>query len=61
MLPINNLNKQSKYTLERSAPLSISVGDDVDESAVVDDDDEHETNIEIVQDEDVEGSYCWVT
>ena len=54
MLPINTLNKQSKYTLERSAPLSISVGDDVDEPAVVDDDDEHETNIEIVQDEDVQ-------
>ena len=54
MLPINNLNKQSKYTLDPSMPLTISVGDDGYESAVVDDEDEPENTAEIVQDEEVQ-------
>jgi hypothetical protein len=52
MLPINTLNKQSKYILEHSTSLSISVGDHDDESALVDDD--HENNMDIVQDEVVQ-------
>ena len=39
MLPINTLNRSSKYTLEHSTTLSISVGDDGDDSAVFDDED----------------------
>jgi hypothetical protein len=38
MLPSNNLNKSSKYTLEHSTPLSISVGDDGYDPEVVDED-----------------------
>ena len=53
MLPINTLNKQSKYTLEHSTSLSISVGDDGDDSALVDED-EPMQNINITQDEDVQ-------
>ena len=53
MLPINNLNKQSKYTLEHSTSLAISVGDDVDEPAVVVDDDEPMQNTNITQDEEM--------
>ena len=52
MLPINTLNKQSKYTLEHSTSLSINVGDDEDVSAVIDDD-EPTNNSDIVQDEEV--------
>ena len=53
MLP-NSLNKSSKYTLEHSTPLSISVGDDGYDPALVDDDeDEPENTAEIVQDEEV--------
>jgi hypothetical protein len=46
MLPINTLNKQSKYTLEHSTSLSISVGDDGDEPALVDDEDEAEGEVQ---------------
>ena len=53
MLPINNLNKQSKYTLEHSTSLSISVREDDNVSPVVDDD-EPTNNTDIVQDEEVQ-------
>jgi hypothetical protein len=53
MLP-NSLNKPKKYTLDPSMPLTISVGDDGYESAVVDDEDEPENTAEIVQDEEVQ-------
>ena len=51
MLPINTLNKPTKYTLEHSTSLSISVDDDGVEPAVVDDEPENNTNL--IQDEDI--------
>ena len=51
MLPINTLNKPTKYTLEHSTSLSISVDDDGLEPAVVDDEPENNTNL--IQDEDI--------
>jgi hypothetical protein len=52
MLP-NSLNKPTKYTLDHSESLTISVGYNGDEcvSVAVDDDNEHENNTDIVQDE----------
>jgi hypothetical protein len=51
MLP-NSLNKPTKYTLEHSTSLSISVDDDGNEPAVFDE--ESENNTDIIQDTDVQ-------
>jgi hypothetical protein len=52
MLPINTLNKPTKYTLEHSTSLSISVDDDGNEPAVFDEESENNTNL--IQDTDVQ-------
>lgn len=55
MLP-TSLNKPSKYTLDPSMPLTISVGDDGYESAVVDDEDEAENNPDTIKDTDMQSN-----